>query len=271
MKLTFKGKCNTEPEYIRRNINLSVCYPKVEWSPPRYPTCAVVGAGPSLEKNLPILKNWIGDIFAVNDVAGYLSDHGIPSYLYMMDAGPSKVRTGINIKGAIMATRCDPVNFIYSNIRTYDMLDDCAIPGYFYGIEGGGSAPCRAPHLFLRMGYRGIAFFGCDSSFFDLTHLSGARPEARDFMIIVRIGKVDYITNAAMFMQAEWLSERMIKHPKLLFNFSDGMLRAMIESPGAWEIVAVGEDLRSFYKESGADVWNKPYERRSDKVWRPSA
>lgn len=271
MKLEFKGKCNTDRTEIDRNINLNVCWPKVEWCIAKYPICAVVGAGPSLESKLPILRNWAGDIFAVNDTAGYLSDNGISSYLYMMDASNEKVRGGVNIKGAVMATRCNPVNFIYKDIRTWDMLDDVCLPGKFIGVEGGGSAPCRAPHLFLRMGYRGIAFFGCDSSFYDTTHLSGVRPEARNFLIIVRVKKTDYITNAAMFMQAQWLSERIIKHPKYLLNFSDGLLKAMIENPGAWEIVAVGDDLRQFYKDSGVDIWNKPYERSRDKVWQPNA
>jgi hypothetical protein len=271
MKLDFKGKCNTDREEIDKNLSANQWVPRVSWGAALYPPCAVVGAGPSLEKNIPLLKEWIGDIFAINDTAGYLSDHGIASYLYMMDASNEAVKRGIHIKGAVLASRCNPVNFIYNNTRCYDMLDDCIIPGYFMGVEGGGSAPCRAPHLFLRMGYRGIAFFGCDSSFFDTTHLSGERKEAKDFLIIVRVQKIDYITNAAMFMQAQWLSERMLRHPNLLLNFSDGLLKAMVQSPGAWEIVAVGEDLRKFYKESGVDVWNKPYERKRDKVWQPNA
>lgn len=212
----------------------------------------------------------MGDIFAINDVAGYLSDEGIASYLYMMDAGPWRVKTGVNIKGAVMATRCNPINFIYNDIRTWPMLEDVHIPGRFAGVEGGPSAACRAPHLFLRMGYKGIAFFGCDSSFFDMTHLSGARPEATDYVLVVRVGGIDYVTNAAMLIQAKWLSKTIARHPNYLYNCSDGLLKAMIENPGDWDVVAVGSDLKESYAREGYDIWTKPYRQKGEKVWRPN-
>lgn len=261
MQIQINGTCNTSIEDIQANMKASqACYPYVKWATETdKPFCAVVGAGPSLKKHLPILREWKGDIFAVNDTAGWLSDHGIASYLYMIDAQNDTVRTGIRVKGAILASRCNPNKFFLKDIRIYDMAED-----YTSGIGGGPSAACRAPDLFLKMGYAGIAFFGCDSCFDKVTHLTGKRTEAYDKMIIVRTGGIDYITNSALLLQASWLAEHIQKYPRFLLNCSDGLLKATLENKGDYRIIAIAEDVKQEIGAAGA-IWTKEYEPKN--VW----
>lgn len=260
IQVDIRGTCNTPDESIAANVLASRGYPRVRYGIPRFPICAVVGAGPSLKPYLPLLKEWVGDIFAINDTAAYLSDNGIESYLYMIDASDDFVRTAVNIKGAILATRCHPRQFIYDNVGTFDLLEDGEL-----GVEGGPSAPCRAPHLFLRMGYTGIAFFGCDSCFYDVSHLSGARKEAHDNMMVVRCGGKDYLTNASMILQVNYMHNIIRKHPQYLMNFSGGLLKAAIENEGKMNVAAVQEELAKQLP----DTWNKQYDVR--KVWHDAA
>jgi hypothetical protein len=260
IKVDIKGTCNTGKESIDANVLASRCYPRVRYGAPRLPICAVVGAGPSLKGYLLLLREWVGDIFAINDTAAYLSDNGIESYLYMIDASDDFVRTAVNIKGAILATRCHPRQFIYDNMGTFDLLEDGEL-----GVEGGPSAPCRAPHLFLRMGYTGIAFFGCDSCFYDVSHLSGRRAEAHENMMVVRCGGKDYLTNASMILQVNYMHNIIRKHPKYLMNFSGGLLEAAIANNGEMNVVAVDDELAK----QVPDAWNKSY--NIYKVWDDAA
>lgn len=259
--IEISSKCNTDADAIRANVKANQWWTPVTYGVMRYPVCAVVGAGPSLKHYLPLLKEWQGDIFGINDTAAYLSDNGIPSYLYMIDASDEYVRPGINVKGAVLATRCHPRQFIYRDIRTFDLMED--VKG---GISGGPSAPCRASLLFLRMGYRGIAYFGCDSCFYDMTHLSGDRDEARkNSMMIIRCGGKDYLTNAAMLLQANYLSDIIRKNGKFLFNFSHGLLKAAIENENQMNVAAVNEEMMKQKPEH----WNKEYPLQ--KVWADAA
>lgn len=262
MAVKISGKLNTPYEDILRNAEAHKHYPRVQWARDKYPTCAVVGAGPSLKASLPILREWIGDIFAINDTAAYLSDHGIPSYMFMIDAMPIWVRDAELIQGAVLATRVHPMNFSRKNVRTYEMLEESENNS---GIEGGPSAACRAPHLFLRMGYKGIAFFGCDSSFFGDPHLYGFRPESIEGMIVVRAGGKDYLTNAALALQARWLSNILKTHTKRLYNCSGGLLKAMVENSEPLAIVAVSEKIAN-EDEQSKQCWSKEYSL--ERLWR---
>lgn len=261
--INLQSRCNTKQKHIRKNIIASSKYPSVSWGATRYSPCAVVGGGPSTKGYLDTLRNWDGDIYGINDTAGYLSQNGIGSYMYAIDSSPIPFKSGLLVKGAVFATKVNPIQFIFKNARTFEMLEDSKGTG----IGGGPSAAARAPHLFLRMGYSAVVFFGIDTSFHDVTHISGNQDVALQNMIIVRVDGIDYLTNGALYLQAEWLVPEMQKHPELLINASDGLFKAMIESPNGWEIVAVEERMKKNYDKEGYKVWNKKYVPQENKIW----
>lgn len=269
-RINLKIVSTTNDRQARVNHKRSMRYPHVEFGDPkkpglpggilRYPECAVVGGGPSVEGALAALRNWPGDIFAVNDTAGYLSDNGIPCYVYSIDGTPVPFKIGINVKGALFATRCHKNQFRQMGgrpIRVFTLTEESPIKG---GIEGGPTGACRTPHLLLSMGYRGITFFGLDGSFSsDITHVSGHSDSAFDNMLIISAGGRDYITHSGFMLQNEWLVEAFKRHGMLLKNASGGLLAAMIENPDTWSVVAIADDLKEKYEAGGNFLWSKPY------------
>lgn len=264
MKIKLKANNNQAMGDLLLNIHASRNYPRVEWAVLKYPMCAVVGGGYSLKQNLEILREWDGDIFAVNDTAAFLSDNGIPSYIFAIDATPVKYRYGKLIKGALYASRVHKNQFRYKDTRIFELAADIGVGG----VQGSVSAVGNAPHLFLRMGYRGVAFFGCDGSFYYDTHVTGTQNVAFDDMIIVRVGRTDYLTNASLLLQSEYLANELRKHPDLLVNASDGLLSGLEENPD-YDVVAIGEDLKKKYDDLGFFAWNKEHNLGSDNLWRP--
>lgn len=234
------------------------------------PPCAVVGGGPGLKYSLDVLRTWEGDIFGVNDTAAYLSKNGIACNLYSIDSTPVAYPTGILIKDAYLATRSDPSQFrpySYDNIYTFDIAEDG-----FGGVQGGPTAVTRAPHLFLRMGYTGVVLFGCEACFSDLneTHVTGTQKVAYDNMLVIHADGHDFVTNASLFMQTQFLVDLINRHPQYIKNASGGLLAAMLADPD-WDCVAIGEDLKAQYESKGVYIFSKPFDARERAIWQLQA
>lgn len=269
--------CNTDRKVINKNIKMSRRYQYVTFRNPQtlYPA-AVVGGGPSTKANLDVLRQWVlrggSDIYAINDTAGYLSDNGIPSYLFSIDCTEVPFKIGPLVKGAVFASRVHRSQYLQFNrrdARLFHTLEDAEWLHVGGGIEGGGTSVCRSPVLMLRMGYSCVYYFGCEGSFYDFSHVSGKSEEAFHNMIVISAGGIDYITNAAFVIQSEYLSKKMRMYPTLLKNASGGLLQAMIEHWDTWEFKAIGEDLRKQYHAKGPPIWTNNYDLREHKVWTP--
>ena len=257
---------NTSSRQIGINEKRADKYPRVTYGILRYPECAVVGGGPSVAGQLETLRNWDGDIFGINDTAGYLSDNGIENYIYAIDGTDVPFKIGPLVKGALFATRCHRRQFKQMKgrpIRVFSLSEDKN------GVEGGPTAATRTPHLMLSMGYRGIMFFGLDGSFsLDATHVSGSNKWAYDNMIIIRVAGKDYLTHVGLMLQHEWFLEAFKRHGMFLHNASGGLFAAMLENPESWSVVAVAEDLKDKYEKLGNHVWNKEYKGEPG-LWQP--
>ena len=267
--MNMKTACNTSDADLARNMKKTQRYRRIRFvgsdDALKYPPCAVVGGGPGLKAHLDELREFKGDIYAVNDTAGYLSDEGIPCFMYSIDASRYLYKTGELVKGAIFASRVHKKQFSqfeYDNVATFDMGED--VPG---GITGGPTAVCRAPYLFLRMGYRQVVFFGCDACFYDSSHASGEQKAIFDNMIIITAGGVDYLTNGSLLLQSEWLVDNFRKHPKFLVNRSDGLLKAMLEHYDTWSIRAISSDLKKQYDDLGWKGFDKEINLKEQDSW----
>ena len=254
---------------IKVNVRRSAKYPRVEWGVLKYPMCAVVGGGLSVRTKLDMLRKWEGDIFAINDTAGFLSDNGISSIIYAVDPTKVPFKIGANVRGACFASRVHRKQFTQMKdkpIFVFDMAEEDNMTG----IEGGPTAVCRTPHLMLRMGYRGITYFGIDGSLTPkATHTSGYSKAAYDNMIIITAGGVGYYTNAGFMLQNEYMAKTITKYHQFLVNGSDGLIKAMLENPDTWSVTAVAEDLKKKYEDKGCMVWSKEY-RGGNNIWLPA-
>lgn len=264
-RLNIIPKCNTGKKQIKKNVVASKDCPKISWGVGTHKPCAVVGGGISTEQSLEILRKWPGDIFAINDTAGYLSQKGISSYVYSMDCSDILYHQGNLIKGALFATRVNPVQFIYKDIRVWEMMEDSDGTG----VGGGPTAASRAGYLFLRTGYMAVVFFGMDASFYGDTHISGNQDAANSLMLIVRANGIDYITNASLLLQTGYLVEQIKEYPSFLINASGGLLKALIENPDTWEVVAIFKDFKKRYAKKGCKIWNTKYSSKGKTIWQP--
>lgn len=274
VRINFNIECNTDGETIRENIRKSEIYRahRVRYGKPlSLSPVALVGGGPSTAASLDILRQWPGDIYAINDTAGYLSDKGIPSFLYSIDCSRYPYKIGPLVKGALLASRCHRRQFTQfdrQDVQTFDLAEDFA-----GGITGGPTGACRAPLLFLRMGYINVFLFGCDGSFgnLDMTHVSGFQKVAYDNMMFVQIDGVDYLTNASLTVQTEYLAKVLTKFPRYLTNASDGLLTAMVAHPDSWVVSAVTEDLKKKVEKKGTQYFFNEYRPAEHRVWQPAA
>lgn len=270
VRIQLQAVCNTADPVIKKNAKLSRRYPRVEWGVLLFPPCAVVGGSPNLAASLHTLREWKGDIFAVNATAKYLSDQGIPHYIYAIDCDPNPWPIGPMTKGAVFASRVhrnQMKQFKRAQVRVFDMAEE----DNKRGIEGGPTAVCRAPHLFLRMGYRSIYFFGVDGCFSNETHITGTQKVAYDNMVIIRVNGVDYLSNAAFLLQNQHMIDLFNKHPQFLINASGGLLRAMQVHQDTWEVVAITEDLKAQYERGGIKAWNREYVPGERPIWTPGS
>jgi len=270
LRLSIAAKGTATGDEVRTNFKKAKKYTRVKWDMFKYPVCAVVGGGVSVESRLETLRNWHGDIFAINDTGKYLSDNGISCTLYAIDTTPIPYKIGPLVKDAIFASRVHKNQFDMMKHRPVSVFD-MAEEDPRTGIEGGPTAVCRTPHLFLKMGYRGIKFFGIDGSFeLNNTHVSGYSKAAYDNMIIVTAGEKEFFTNAAFMLQHGYMTDVLTKWDKFFSLDCDGLIKGMLEHPDTWTVTAIADDLKNKYEDQGCMIWDRKYSG-GNKLWPPPA
>ena len=205
--------------------------------------------------NLDELRAWDGDIWAINHTVEWLRGHGIRSTLFSVDP----VKTDYVADEAIMGTVCQPeVLRRIPNLRVFDMIET-----HEDGLAGGRSSAMRAAALSIQMGYLDVSFFGCEGSFEASDHVD--RDEVRDHQLIIRAGGCDYKTRPDFLVYCEEFVQLFATFPDIYHNRSGGLLKAMIEYPDTWEVVAVSASLKQHLEElNGA-------QGRYDEPYRPAA
>jgi hypothetical protein len=184
--------------------------------------------------------------------------------MYSIDGTPVKFKSGKNVKGAMFSTRVHKNQFRmfkHENIHVFNMAEDDQTDG----IEGGPTGLCRAPHLFIKMGYAGIDFFGCDGSFFKSSHYDSDHQDARGNMLIIRVNGLDYLTNAGFMLQSEFMAKILTSYPKIYKAHCDGLLPAMVDNPDTWGVVAVSDSIKVQHEKQGVK-YKEPY-KFENPIW----
>lgn len=186
---------------------------------------AVVGGGPSINEHLDTLRGWDGDVWAINGAWKWCRDNGIEATFFACDPHPIVSQWASGASRALLEISCHPSAFdVLSDIYTFDADVENG------GIASVASTASCAPHLAIRMGYRSVTFFGCESSY--PPNASHAyMNEARSEQMIVRCNGEDYLTAPDLFLQAIGLSEFIRGVPEFLSEKCGGLLRAMVSDP----------------------------------------
>lgn len=189
---------------------------------------AVVGGGPSINEHVEDLQKWDGDVWAINGAWKWCKDRGIEATFFACDPHPISAQWAEGATTALLENSCDPSVFELlkgAEVYTYD-----ADPQSKGGIVGYASTASCAPHLAIRMGYREVTFFGCESSYHpNATH--AYMDEARKEEMIIRCNGGEYLTAPDLFLQVVGLSKFIREVPEFLKEKSGGLLRAMVNNP----------------------------------------
>jgi hypothetical protein len=253
MRLSFKGDSDVPREVWIAQSHANAEYPRIVPCAPHARRLAIVAGAPGVIEDVPEIRQWAGDIWGINYMPDWLAGHGIESTLFTADPMlfPSKARA------RILAQSCHPGLFA-GEVRTFQIQ---GVEGL--GIAGGSSSVTCAPIIALQLGYVDVSFFGCDGSF----PFTGAdhvdRHEGADsHRLIVRAGGIDHLTRPSYYMQCQELVTLMTSFPNIYHNRSRGLLRAMLDYPDTWEVVAVSGALKTHLDETnGVGMWEGSYER----------
>jgi hypothetical protein len=239
--LSISGKLPVSDETVQANIKNTATlglpsyrdYPKAAVH-----RLAVVGGGPSISRHVETLKGWDGDIWAINGAYAWCRQHLIEATFFALDPHPIVARWAKGAKKAILETRCDPSAFETLKGAEVTLCDIGAGPGE---IRCGSSTVTAAPHLAIRMGYRHVTLFGCESSYpLNATH--AYTHEARPEELVVRCGGQEFLTAPDYYMQALELSRFIREVPAFVTEQSGGLLRAMIADP-EFRVTWVSDEL----------------------------
>ena len=239
-------------EDLRRNAQVNARHPQVQRCAPHGRKLAVVGGGPLVRHDLEELRAWDGDVWGINFTAGWLNANGVKAALFTVDPVPFLTEA----PEAILATVCAPSLFEHfkGRVRGFNL----AVTDPENGLHSGAFSSTSAPAVSLKLGYIDVSFFGCEGSFETQDHVD--RHEGRPDQLIVRAGGRDYVTCPPYLTQCDEL-RKLFVFDNVYHNRSGGLLKAMIEHPDTWEIVAVSASLKQHLESvNGAcGLYEKPY------------
>lgn len=250
-RLEFRAACVVGLEYMQANVAANASLPRIQNQEGHSRPLAVVGGGPLIVDDLDELRAWPGDVWGINHTAQWLVEQGVPATLFTVDAEPFET----SVERAIVASCCDPR--LLANIPRVEVFD--IVETHPTGFSGGRFSSTRAPIVSLFLGYRDVSFFGCEGSFTSSDHVD--RNDDKPDQLIVRAGGVDYRTCPQFMVQCEELRQ-IFTFDAVFKNRSRGLLKAMIEHPDTWEVVAVSAALKQHLEEVNGKhgIYEKAYE-----------
>jgi len=219
------ARASLTPEEMVRNIALSKGYRRAVAQAKR-PPLAVVGGGPSVQDRLDELRVWRGHIWAINKAFGWLRENGVKARFYTADPKPFDsldIRPGDDV---LVGAHSFPELFEQvwpGNVEVYQHGTES---GIVPGITSAGTAATVA----LALGYLDVTFFGCESSFSDVSHAYENEYRPTD-MIRVRCNGKDHLTKPEFATQAELLAVFIRMFPRIYKQRGGGLLAAMVSDP----------------------------------------
>ena len=232
MSVKLVGVVAVPDEKVRENEEhaRSLGLPKVYFPPFHHnEKLAVVGGGPSIRTQWDEIRKF-KHILAINNTRNTLKQYGIDATFFTIDPTDIVTEWARGATNALVATRCDPSVFEAlkgSNVRVFDTPGDVPMLT---------SSASTAVPLAMKMGFRQVCFFGCESSYKGTSHVD--RHEDRE-VIKVRADGKDFITAGDYFFIAQELSNAIRANPGVITEKSGGLLRAMVRDPNAAPI-AIG-------------------------------
>lgn len=226
-------------------------FPLVQKDAGRGKPLAIVGGGHPLD--LDALRDWSGDIWAVNGTHDWLLDQGISSYLFMGDPHPCMIDYVHKAEKAVMASICHPTIFDAlegKDVSLWHIGDVCEDAPFV--ARGVNTAASRAHMVGIWMGYCEQHYFGFSGSYVDAGVTGPAnshvyvKPEehSHDQQLIIQADGEYFRTNLALMQQCEFFAEIFQAFPEYFHERSGGLLRAMM-ADSQWGVTHISDAVRS--------------------------
>lgn len=243
-------------------INLQRGLPVCTRLPERAGKLALCGAGPSLRHHVSELREWPGEVWAVNGAYSFLRDHGIvPHGFVAIDPLPGMAQYVENTDPATtfyIASICDPS--VFDNLCDRNVImfhpdgEDMQhrYPPDSWIVGGGTTVLTRAPYLGLLLGWRDFTVFGADSSYEGLQRYAYETgrfgcDNTQPYIMIEVNGEGPFDTEIGLMKQVSQLAV-IGRHFGDMMKFSvgglmDAFLRAPIRDDSDIELVS--DDARA--------------------------
>lgn len=217
---------------------------------------AVVGAGPLVVHDLEELRAWDGDIWAINSAARWLANNGVACTLVSID--PLELPGDFPVDRALLATCCHPGTFEklkHANVTVFNLCET-----HEDGLAGGCTTALRTPALAFHQGYLDVSYFGCEGSYEgDRDHVDYHNGEAQE--LIIRAGGKDYRIETGLLVQCQDFATLFATFPDVFKCRSGGLLKAMMEHPDTWSVVAVSAAMKAHLEKVNGQhgIYEKAY------------
>ncbi len=207
-----------------------------------------MGGGPSIKDHIQELRDWPGDLWAINGAWNWCRQHGINATFFTID----------------------PLEDDYVLLKDADkiILSEQACPAAWELACGdvrrvrspfsGPTSAVAASVLAIRSGYDGATFFGCEGSYPEdgLTH-AYPTPE-RSMPIRLTCGHDSFLIKLELILQCEQLSDVIRSFPDRFSEKSGGFLRAMIEH-GEYDVTHVTPEMYAQYRANTLTATEDPF------------
>ena len=237
MKINFFPELTAAPEKTAASIAYAKSLGLPEIADAARPPLAVVAGGPSVARRIEDLWNWAGDIWVCGTAYPWARSKGLDATFFCVDQANDVAPFAEGAKHAILATCSDPSTFDAlrgAKVEIFDLYNGSG------GVTHGTSTASSTFELSLRMGYRSVTYFGCESSYEGASH--AYHHDTPQFEIRVVCGGELFDTNASLLMQVEHMAEIIRTFPMFFRERSGGLLRAMIANP-EFDITHGSQDL----------------------------
>jgi hypothetical protein len=165
----------TDEEFAHNlHVNLERDIPRCEPLPERKDKrLAIVGSGPSVRDYLDEIRNFDGQVWAINGAYNFLQDEGIVADGFLgCDPLPGLCdylkrpndKSVFYLAGTVDPTTFDAVEG--HDVRMWFLKsENLKYPPGLWVVTGGTTVLLRAPFLAWMLGFRDLTFYGADSSF----------------------------------------------------------------------------------------------------------
>ncbi|CAB4171972.1 hypothetical protein UFOVP1349_55 [uncultured Caudovirales phage] len=215
----------------------SLGVPELSASDVRGVKLAVVGGGPSVKDHIQELRDWDGDVWAVNGAYLWCEDNGIDATFFSVDPMPDLAPLIGKAPRVFLASVCDPAAFDaagHSICRVFHIGPGKLLTGATSATAAAAIAP--------RLDFQSVTFFGCEGSYSQShTHVYAGGIQS-PWRVLLRCGGEEIHTDAGFLMQAEFLSAVIHAAPSYYSEQSGGLLAALVKNPD-YDVIAMSPAL----------------------------